>query len=437
MNYKDKTVCVIDCGLFIELAALLAKSFGKVYYYSEWVSSFPKSNTILVGKGIPGVTRIDAIWKHVQEIDLFVFPDVYQGPLQIQLEMMGKRVWGARLGEDLELNRVGSKEHMKKIGIDIGPYTVVKGIDALREHLKKNKDQFVKISRTRGDMETFHSKNYKLIEPRLDELEHSLGEKKRYMEFVCEDAINDAVEIGYDGYTIDGQFAKKGTWGVEIKDKAFVMKTQSYDSMPKAVTDVNEKLVKTFKSYRYRGFYSSELRLTKDGKAFMIDPCARMGSPPGELMQIMFKNLPEILWNGAEGKLVEPEFAAPWGAEVLIHSPWADKNWQAVEFPADMRDNVKLRNLTIMGGKYYVVPHHLGLPEIGAVVALGDTMQEAIDSCKELAAQVEGYFVSNYAEGLDAAQGEFDKLSEFGIHLSGEKTKPKSNVSHLEASRSY
>ena len=410
MNYKDKVCCVVDSGLFVELAVTLAKSFKKVYYFADWVSGFPKSNSILVGKGIPGVERIESIWPHLEEIQLFVFPDVYSGRLQVQLEMMGKRVWGSRLGEDLELERVKSKEHMKRIGIDIGAYKSIRGIDALRDYLKKNKDQWVKISKWRGDFETFHSKDYTNIEPRLDALEHTLGARKKTTEFVVEEAINDAIEIGYDGYTVDGKFPKGGTFGVEIKDKGFVMKKASWDEMPKAVTETNDKLSKTLASYRYRGFFSSEIRLTPQGKAYMIDPCARMGSPPGELFQIMFKNLPDILWNGAEGKLVEPEMAAPWGAELLLHSPWADKNWQAVQFPPKYRDNLKFRNLTIMDGKYYIVPHEQGLPEIGAVVALGQTMNEAIDNCKKIASEVQGYYIDLYPDSLDEAKDVFEEL---------------------------
>ena len=55
MDYSNKTVCVLDQGLFVELAVTLAKVFGKVYYWFPWQSAFPKSNSLLVGKGIPNV----------------------------------------------------------------------------------------------------------------------------------------------------------------------------------------------------------------------------------------------------------------------------------------------------------------------------------------------------------------------------------------------
>jgi hypothetical protein len=415
--YKQRTACVFDHGLFVEMAVTLAKDFGRVLYACPWESGYPKSNAMLIGEGLPGVTRISSIWEHLDDIDLFVFPDVYQGPLQMHLASLGKRVWGGRMGEELELDRDASKKHLKSLGIPIGPYKVVTGLDALRGHLQEHDDQYVKISRSRGDMETFRSKNYRLIEPRLDELEHSLGAMKKIMQFVVEDAIPDAVEIGYDGYCIDGRFPKQAMWGIEVKDKSFVMQCAPYNALPKQVRSVNEKMAGTLKNFGYRGFISSELRVTKDGIGYAIDPCARAGSPPSELYQIMVKNWSDILWEGAEGVLVEPEFVAKWGAELLLLSSWATKNWQAVEFPPSLRENVKLRQLTVIEGKYYFVPQMSDMPEIGAVVATGNTMEAAIKECKRIAGLVEGHYVEVIDGSLDEASAEFEKLAKFGIQV--------------------
>jgi hypothetical protein len=50
------------------------------------------------------------------------------------------------------------------------------------------------------------------------------------------------------------------------------------------------------------------VRCTKDGKAYLIDPCCRAGSPPNELYQLMISNLADVIWYGAEGLVIEPEF---------------------------------------------------------------------------------------------------------------------------------
>jgi hypothetical protein len=410
-NYKTKSVCIIDNGLFVELAITLSESFGKVYYYSPWESSFPRSNDMLVGYGVPGITRVNDFWSIIDDIDLFVFPDIYFGPLQLHLEKLGKRVWGSRKGEQLELQRDKTKQLFKSLKIPINKYEVIIGMDNLRKYLKLNDNKWIKINVTRGDFETFPSKNYKLIEPKLNEIEYLLGAKNSITKFIVEDAIDDAIEIGYDGYTIDGQFPRSAFYGIEVKDKGYLEKFTDASKMPKQISYVNERLSPVLKSYRYRNFFSSELRI-KNKIPYFLDPCTRMGSPPGELYQIMIENLSDIIWNGANGKLIDPICSYTYGAELLIQSMWADKNWQAVQFPSGIRKNIKLRNLTIINKEYYVVPQLVGIPEIAAVVAVGDTIEEAIGKVKEYASQVEGYYIDTFTDSLDEGIKELAALSQ-------------------------
>lgn len=418
VNLKDKTVLVCDFGLFIEIARTLAKSFKKVYYHnSSWKSAFPKSNSYYIGYGVEELEVVPNFWDVYDEVDLFVFPDVYSGDLQIHLESMGKRVWGGRNGEEGELDRVLMKEHMKDLGLPVGKYDVVKGLEALRVYLKANKDKWIKVSCLRGDMETFYSPNYKFVEPKLDELEHTLGPIKYITEFVVEENLKDKVEIGYDGWTIDGQYPSECLAGIEIKDLGYIGIAKKYTDLPKEITDFNTKMSATFKEWGYRGFMSTELRVGMDKKAYMVDLCSRSGSPPNELYQNMYTNLAEVMWYGSEGIVVDPIIEGKFGVEALIHSPWADKNWQQIEFPKEFRDNIKIRNLAVINGQYYAVPQTVGLPEIGAVVAHGETLDEAIEKVKEIADQVKGYYLDIKIDSIDKGLEEFKKLEEYGIKL--------------------
>lgn len=410
VSLKSKTALIWDNGIFTEIAVTLAKTFGRVLYYVPWTSGMPKSNALMIGEGLEGVERVASPWGHFDDIDLWIFPDVYEGDLQDWLASQGKRVWGCRGGAELEIDRPKSKEQSKKLGIDIGPYKVITGLDALRSHLKKNDDQWVKISGTRGDMETFGAKTYEKVEPRLDELEHNMGALKKVMKFTVEQGINDAVETGYDGYCIDGKFPKAAMTGVEVKDEAYLMKTVRWSELPEQVRSVNEKLAPALKRYGYRGFISTEVRCTEDGKAYLIDPCCRAGSPPNELYQVMMSNMAEAIWYGAEGIVIEPEFRAKWGAEVLLISEWADQNWMHVSFPEDIRENVKLRNFCKIDGEYYVIPQWTGSAEIGAVVALGDTPDQAIAECKRIAELVEGHLLDKPIDALDVAREQLDQI---------------------------
>lgn len=407
-----------------------------MYYASPWKCAFPTSNSILIGdspkngseepdedfgpgSGLDGITRVKYPLKLIDEVDLWVFPDVYFSEEQMILERLGKRVWGAREGEKLELYRPWSKQLLKNLGLPVGKYEIVYGMDALRDYLVEHEDVWIKVSFTRGDMETWHSMNYRLSKPKLDELQFTLGEKSSIMEFVVEDAINDAVEIGFDGFCVDGKFSNTSTFGFEIKDLGYIGRVCEYDDLPEPIKLVNEKLSGWLASQRYRGFFSTELRITKDGTPYLIDPCARAGSPPSECYQEIYGNWAEIMWEGAEGNLVEPEPVAMFEAESMIHSSWADKHWQAIDFPKDIAQWIKLRNHCKIGGQSFCVPQSTGLPEVGATIGIGNSLESAIHHCQENAEQVHGFFIDIKMSAIHDALEEIRRgQEEFGIQFS-------------------
>lgn len=415
IDLSTKSCCVIDNGAFLETAVMLSKSFGKTYYVTPWVNAFPRSNDAMIGKGIPGLTRIDSVFDVVDDTDLFVFPDVGDGPLQMHLESLGKRVWGSRMGEELEFEREKTKRFLTKIGLHVGEWNGIKGIDALREFLKSHKEQWVKVDKFRGDFETFHAPDYKYVETRLDEIEQILGVRKHTTRFVVEANIPNAVEIAFDGYTVDGKFPKHSVCGIEIKDAGYVGKYIPYEAVPSPLREINEKLSPALEGYRYRNFFACEARITKDHRAWIIDPCCRSSSPPGDMLLNMYTNLAEVFWEGAEGKLVEPKVAGKWCAELLIHFAGDGKAWRNVEFPDSIRDHIKLRASARLGGRYYMVPQVTGPQMVGAACGIGSTMQEAIDQAKEYAEQVKGYLFECDLHSLDKAAEEFKKLEGIGL----------------------
>jgi hypothetical protein len=416
-DLSQKVALIIDNGLFVEIGKTLSVSFKKVYYWMPWVSGFPKSNQYIVGNGIEGIERIQYIWDYIDKIDIFIFPDVYFGDLQLYLVSIGKLVWGGRKGEEMELYRDKMKEYMQSLGLYVTPYEVITGLDDLREYLKKHDNVWVKQNITRGDFESFHSINYENIEPLLDELEHNLGAVKFIKQFIVEEAYDNAVEAGVDMYTIDGQYPNKTLAGIEVKDLGYIGKVVNCDMLSDKITDYNDKISEAFKGYGYRGFFSTEIRISKDKPPYMVDKCSRAGSPPSELYQLMYKNLAEIIWYGAKGILLDPITEKKFGVEALIHSAWADKNWQAISFPKKYRDNVKLRNACVINGKYYCVPQTVGLSEIGAIVVEDDTLQGAIDKAIQIAEQVKGYYIDIKTDSFNEALDEFKKLEKMGIKI--------------------
>jgi len=398
-----------------------------------WANSFPRSNQLLVGDGFDEIERIKFLWDHVDDVDLFIFPDIYFGDVATQLAKMGKRVWSARHGDCLELYRDDTKDFLQEIGLPVAPWERIIGLPNLRKFLKQNDNQWVKVSTVRGDFESFKSESYDLIEPRLDELEWRLGAKKSIYEFIVEESIEDAIEIGYDGWVIGGHYPPQSMAAFEIKDLGMMGNTIKYEDLPEPVAMVNEKLAPFFERCHYRGFFASELRIKQDGKPFLIDPCTRCGTPSNELLQELFGNWGEIFWEGASGNIVAPEQVAKVGVEAMIHSSWSDKNWQAIYFPEKIRQFVKLRNHTKIDGKDYVVPQDVGLPEIGAVCGIGNTIPEAVKHLADNASQIKGYAIEIKLESISKALCQFEQAEEFGIKITDEELPSPEELNELVA----
>jgi hypothetical protein len=402
-NLKNKTVCVIDNGLFVSFARKIAPAFKKVYYHTPFASAFPRSHQLTVGDGFDELEHCKFPLHHVDEVDLWVFTDLYHCDLQLYLESHGARVWGARNGEEMELYRWEFKQYLKRIGLPVQPMEHIIGFDALRQHLKKVKNKYVKTSFVRGDFETFRHDTYELSEPRIDDLEHSLGALKHGYEFIVEDEIPDAVEVGYDGFTVDGEFPTHAMQAYEVKDCGMIGMSLPYAKLSEPVRVVNKALVPALKGYTYRGFLSTEIRYTKDKRPYFIDPCCRLGTPSNELLQELFDGWAEVLWHGAEGKLHSPTVKQKFSVGAVIKSEYAVNDWMCLHYPKELDSFVKLRFHSRIDSKDYVAPQVIGLPDVGMVVGSGDTLLAAIRQCKERASQIKGFQVEVSLESIGKA----------------------------------
>lgn len=417
-DLKNKTVMVVDNGLFVSFARKLAPSFKKVYYHVPWQCAFPKSNQLLVGTGFDEIERIKFPLDYLDKVDLWVFLDLYQSDLQLFLESKGCRVWGCRKGEEMELFRWDFKQHLKSIGLPVQHCECIVGLDSLRKHLRGVKNKFIKTSIVRGDFESFHHTTYELSEPRLDELEHHLGAAKFHYEFLVEDDIPDAVEVGYDGFTIDGKFPSHAMMAYEVKDVGMIGTVLPYNKLAEPVKVVNEKLVSTLKGYSYRGYLSTEIRYTKDKKSYLIDPCCRLGTPSNELLQELFGSWAQTLWDGANGEVTVPKEVAKFGCLIMLHSEWAVENWLAVRCPKEVEPFLKLRFCCKVDGTLYTIPQSVGLPDIGCVVGTGDTLLSAIQVAVSRAKQVEAFQLHINIESVDKALDVIRKGEKMGIKFS-------------------
>lgn len=400
-----KTIAVIEGGLFQPLCHSLVGQFERVLYFRPWQASFPHSNDIAIGRGYE-FERIDSIFEHIKDIDIFCFPDIGFGDLQEYLRAQGKATFGSGVAQEFEQYRVEAKDIIREAGLPVNDYEVVEGMDALREYLKAHEDVYVKLSMARGVTESFHSASYDLVKVKLDEIEHKLGGMASQQEWIVEQPVEAKGEIGFDGVTIGGQFWNRGICGVEKKDAAYFAAVKPYGELPAVLRTVNERLAPDFQLWKYNGWWSTECR-----GPYLIDPTCRMASPAGECYLDLVANWGEIIDAGSQGVMVQPVFVAKFAAQAMLCCPMAAESWVPVFIEPEVRSKVKLYHSCIQDGVEYVVPTDAKMKEIGSVVGIGNTPQQAWDGCKKAVEGIQAYGLTAETEAIGGAIEELRKFT--------------------------
>lgn len=380
MKMNEITACVVDHGLFLPVAVKLAEQYKHVYYWSPWERDFPTVKEGMIGTGFDNMTRVGCIWDVKEKCDLFVFPDIGFAGMQSELRRQGYAVWGSGAADSLEINRGLFLKKIGELGLKVASHEVVLGWSALRDHLQGVEDRWIKISKWRGDAETFHWQDWDTSEPILDLLAMKFGPAKELVRFYVFDPIDTDIEDGLDTYCIDGKLPRQCLHGMEAKDKAYLGAFVPYESIPEQLTSVTSKFADLLRSYGSRGSLSVEIRI-KDNESYFIDPTLRFGSPPSQSMTELFSNLGEIIWAGAMGECVEPEPSAKFCAQLAVNGKGDKAAWFAVELPESIRQWLKCGSCFQLGNRLVFPPD--GEPLVGWLVAAGDTLEATIETMQE------------------------------------------------------
>jgi len=383
---KNKTVLFYDFGLQTELAVRLAGDFGKTLYYVPWENAFPKSTLSLIGEGLEGITRISSFWDNVDKADLIVFPDTYCSDKVEFLRQKGYRVFGAGRAEILENNRWKMKQLMSKVKMPLQHCVHIKGFQNLIDYLKSKKNLVVKLNLFRGDLETFIHEEYDSTEAQyLGELLLACGGKADTMEFVVEDMI-EGIEPGYDGFVVDGKYPNISMVGYERRGTGYIGKVVSYNELPSALKEINNKLSSILKKLNGRTFFSTEAIVTKDNKGYLIDPTIRCPMPvPTAVALELYDNLSEFMWHAAEGKLIDLKAIADYGVGISVESDWAEKHWTEIRFNNKHRKWIKLRMACKINDSYYALPGFMG---ICSIIAIGNNIEKCIKSIEKISESI-------------------------------------------------
>ncbi len=402
-KYSDKTLLVVDSGLFTHVAVELAKHFSKTLYFSEWAAAFPEGKRALIGSGLDNIERRLDLWSAVEEADLVVCPDVVTASVATHIREMGKPVFGScNDAAELELGRWGMRKVLKDLELPTTDAARVVGTEDLAAYLKEHQDIFVKHGRYRGDLETHPHHTWQTSEEWMMELNHQLGPRRKEAEFIAEQKL-EGVEAAIDSWVVDGDPPPVVMWGYEEKDSGYIGEVVKYEQAPAILRKVGETFRPLLRKYRHRGWAVFESRVTDESIPYVIDPCMRAGSPPSELQMLIYENWGEIAYEAANGIIAEPKARGKYGAMLILNSQVAAKNFLSVNIPDEFKDNVKLHNHCRIEGIDYVVP--IGIPECGAVCGFGDTA----DSAKQMAL---GAAEAVVAEGLEYDLHAFEAIEE-------------------------
>lgn len=421
-NLGEVVACVVDSGLFPHIATCLAEKMAQVYYCGPREGFMPKLSDAIVGSGFTDIMRVRDPWAFKDQCDLFVFTDVGFAGEQRELVQQGFPVWGHHGGDVLETDKGFFLKTLAELEMDVPPHRELRGERRLLDFLENEEDKYIKISRFRGDWETFHWRNYLQDGIALAKMLNGLGPVAEFMLFYVFDPIDTKIEDGIDTWCIDGQWPKRVLHAMERKDKSLLGAIQDFDSIAEPVRAVNEKFGPVLAQYGYRGAFSTEIRLNQ--AAYFIDPTCRFGSPPSQLQTVLIKNLPEIIWAGAHGVLVEPDAPEPIGAQVLITTDREKADWLTFDMPEELRPWVKSSFSCRIRDVLRVAPNPLE-NWAGWLTATGRNLFEVVDQLKEFKEMLPEGFDCDISSLCDLIS-ELKEAEEKGVHIAdGPLPKPQ------------
>jgi len=384
---NEVTACVIDHGRFVHVARTLGLAYGKVYFTSPEERDCPLSREACIGDGFPEIQRVKSLWDVKDECDIFVFPDVGFCGEQKELIGQGYPVFGAGAADALETRKGTFLRTLSQTDLPVPKYETIKGLSNLRLYLREAEDKYIKISNFRGDWETLHWTNYDDMEATLDSYSVRWGPIKDLIVFYVFEPIDTEIEDGVDSYCVNGQFPKTVLHGMECKDKGYIGTMQKLEDLPEEVRIVNEVFGPILGKMNGGSAmkFSTEVRITKDGKSYFIDPTCRFGSPPSQGECLLIKNLPEIIYRGAMRELIEPETDQNFVVQAHVTVSGDRTEWNSFRLDEELSDALKCGFSCQIDGKLCLAPiteYHTS--EAGYLCATGDTLIEAIEKLREL-----------------------------------------------------
>ena len=410
----------MDYGTFLPLAETLSQTYKRVLYHSPFEQEYRNVHDCIIGTGIEGIERCDEYLEPslVSDIDLLIVPDIGYSSLQQYFKSIGKAVWGSMGASDLELYRTRFISLLDELKLPSVPSVKLTGISSLRSHLKEVQDKWIKINRFRDNMETWQHHDYAQSKPYLDELESDLAGVSEYVVFIVQDNLPDAIEVGYDGFSVDGEYPGQSFQGYEKKNELYIGALLKAGNLPEEILSINHALSPVLREYSYRNFIATEIRIV-DGTPYFIDPTMRLAGQTMEHQLESCTNLADLIWHGANGNLIEPVFTHHFAAEATLHYTGACTESRCLVIPESVRKWVKCYGYYVVDDATWFTPRKND--EIGVVLGLGDSVEDAIQHLHDNLDLLKDCPVSAHTEGFIELAEQINDAEAEGITFSEQK----------------
>jgi hypothetical protein len=427
-DLSKKCVCIVDTGLALHIAPLLAKSFGRVLYCLPDLDAFRKTNKARIGKGIPNVEKIDSLFDVVQVdqtnriVDLFIFTDVSMIDWQRHLKALGYPVVGCFGAGMMETDKLFFYQTLESLKLPVSPYEVVNSIDELREALKKKKNPvYIKLvnQEYRGVIETFKCEDADAIDPVLDDIALMVGRYKSKIQFLIQDEIKSKYETGIDTLQTGDKHSNNPIVGIEGKNEWYIAKVVS--DVPEVLKEYVDKTSPVMGDLGICCHRSTENRITESGDCYGIDETIRVPSPPGELFPELYQDgdYAQAMWDLGQGVVPNLTKKENYGVQIILKSSSLKSGLPVkVIYPKEIERFVKLTCQMIEeDGGVWVVPNDDDSDYLGSVVGVGNTLIEAEKKCREYAKQIKAHKISYEADVMIASKEAREKAKKFNVEF--------------------
>jgi len=407
----------IDYGSQIKFAQRMSEDFKVVFYWNPNVlDGFQDVKDVKLAEGINGIIKVKEWASVVGRIDIVCFTDCYEPELQQYFRDLDIPVFGSGYGSRIETDRLYLKQIMESVGLPIGKYEVVEGIDFLEYTLKEKENVYIK-SDNRGNFETTKWKNWKLSKGEIRRMRRDMGIFGMNERYIIEETIDAIAEPGIDAFCVDGVFPSIVGTGVELKDAGFLGTFMYYNELPKQIRDVTDKMAPIFRDLGYRGCFSNEVIIGKDKDGYLLDATCRLPNPPGDAMLNAITNYSECVINVANGIVPVLQYKHKYFCQLILKSDIAKIDDTPLIIPDQYKKYVAVKNLFIDNeGTYYYSRRGICMSEIGSVSGYGNTLKEAIEMATEISESIEAEDAHVDADCLKDGIDALKKIARAGIN---------------------